>query len=518
MKRRTMKKRIFASVMVAGMLVSMVPWAPVGNVKAMTLQMAEASGEELQTPEPVEPSDKPEIPESNTETPESNTETSEDGSQTSDHLKTPEESTQSTEDSQETSKNTNTEVLEDSENTEATEADKKEKKSAGKSRYQGITIDGDFSDWDAVAKYDTNQNALDEVAMVWDGDMIYLYFGMNGNSDGAGNWNEVSWSGPNGTGVFAITTDLGKTLKFQLCNDATVLGVNGASVAVNNKEWDKAPHMWEVSIPASNLPAYKNTISLGYYAADTLISDVANLQGGSGDGGSDSDPDKKEDNVLDGAIDGNYGEWENYPHTLIQYATNGSHDNVDGEAALYSADGMLYAHVQTEMRSHLQEAGGEFTSAVTIRINGTNDFYPQFVMADSAGNINYYPQLSNLSEGTYELYLIDAQGWKTATNISDLQSEEGRSQYHNALYGHMYMTIGAAKDEMEFNTSLKLLAEKFGMSSDDIRTVEGQWGRIGPQWVSTAGTSTGAWLGLLICFAAVGAAYAFRRRRERIAG
>ena len=44
MKRRTMKKRIFASVMVAGMLVSMVSWAPVGNVKAMTLQMAEADG------------------------------------------------------------------------------------------------------------------------------------------------------------------------------------------------------------------------------------------------------------------------------------------------------------------------------------------------------------------------------------------------------------------------------------------------------------------------------------------
>ena len=216
MKRRTMKKRIFASVMVAGMLVSMVSWAPVGNVKAMTLQMAEADGEELQTPEAVEPSDKP-------ETPESNTETSEDSSQTSEHLKTPEESTQSTEDGQETSKNTNTEVLEDSESTEATEADKKEKKSAGKSRYEGITIDGDFSDWDAVAKYDTNQNALDEVAMVWDGDMIYLYFGMNGNSDGAGNWNEVSWSGPNGTGVFAITTDLGKTLKFQLCNNGTLV-------------------------------------------------------------------------------------------------------------------------------------------------------------------------------------------------------------------------------------------------------------------------------------------------------
>ena len=45
---------------------------------------------------------------------------------------------------------------------------------------------------------------------------------------------------------------------------------------------------------------------------------MSNLQRGSGDGGSDSDPDKKEDNVLDGTIDGNYGEWENYPHTLIQ--------------------------------------------------------------------------------------------------------------------------------------------------------------------------------------------------------
>ena len=79
----------------------------------------------------------------------------------------------------------------------------------------------------------------------------------------------------------------------------------------------------------------------------------------------------------------------------------------------------------------------------------------------------------------------------------------------------MYVTIGASEDNMEFEFDLKLLAEKFGISADEIRTVSAQWGRIGQQWVTTAGTSTGTWLGLLICFAGVGVAYYVQRKRKK---
>lgn len=550
MKQRNVKKRIIAQLMAAGLLTVSIPWVPTDMVKATTTAEENQSAEENQADEAQQSLEDTKTPESteagsNSETgnnPESgkNSDASDNsgaadnsGNTGSSEAAGNSESTDNSENS-DTDVNTKTDV--DATTGTDTMTDPTSGGNAGitveqpavNARYDGITIDGDFSDWNAVAKYDVNQSGLDQTAMVWDGDMIYLYFMTLGNENGNGNWNEVAWSGPNSNGNFAITTDLGNTLKFQLCNDGTVSGVDGASAAVNNKEWEGAPHMWEVSIPSSALPAYKNTISLGYYAADTLISDIANLKGNSGsdsesgsDTGSGSDGNTGTDSGNAGGIviDGNYGDWENYPHNLIQYSTNGSHDSKpDGEAALYMADGTLYAHVRTEMQSHLGEAGGEFTQAVTIRLNGKHDFYPQFVTVDANGNVKY-ASLSGLAKGTYEVYLIDAQGWQVnGISLSDLMADNSLDKYHNAIYGHMYMTIGASKDDMEFNLDLELVAQKFGMDADDIKTVEAQWGRIGQQWVSAAGTSTGTWLGLLICFAAVGISAQAAKRKKRIAG
>lgn len=540
MKRRNMKKRIIAQLMAAGLLTASIPWVPTDMVNATTTSEDSQTSVENQAGEAQQSLEDTTAPE-NTETGnnsenDKNTDAS-GNSGTTDNSGNTDSSeaagnSESTGNSEKSDTDANTTTDTDTTDTE-TIADPTPGSNArgvmeqpvSNARYDGITIDGDFSDWDAVAKYDVNQSGLDQTAMVWDGDMIYLYFMTLGNENGNGNWNEVAWSGPNSNGNFAITTDLGNTLKFQLCNDGTVAGVDGASAAVNNKEWGGAPHMWEVSIPSSALPAYKNTISLGYYAADTLISDVANLKGDSssdtGNGsGTDGNTGTDSGNASGITIDGNYGDWENYPHNLIQYSTNGSHDSKpDGEAALYMSDGTLYAHVRTEMQSHLSEAGGEFTQGVTIRLNGKHDFYPQFVTVDANGNVNAVSSLSGLEKGTYEVYLIDSQGWQVnGVSLSALMADDSLDTYHNAIYGHMYMTIGASKDDMEFSLDLGLVAQKFGMDADDIKTVEAQWGRIGPQWVSAAGTSTGTWLGLLICFAAVGISAQAAKRKKRIAG
>lgn len=378
-----------------------------------------------------------------------------------------------------------------------------------KPSYEGIVIDGKFVDWDAIEKTPVNDNkdhnTIDETAMVWDGDTIYLYFMAKGNGDGTGNWQSVTQTGPYNSGQFVIKTDLGGEFLIQLSekDGGSVTGVEGAKVAVNNKDWFGAPHMWEVSIPASALPTYKSTISFGIYQGDMLISDVANLQ----------EPETDEDKEFKGVvIDGLYGDWTYYPHTLIQYATQGTEGpKVDGEGALYLNEGKVYAHVNTQMPLHLQEAGGEFTQAVEIRINGKDEltFRPQVITVDAQGNINYSPKISGLDKGTYEFYFIDSQGWKTAKNISELE------KCHNGLYGHMFVTVGPSADDMEFEMDLEMLAKKFDMDATDIKTVEGQWGRIGQEWITTAGTSTGTWAGLLICFAGVGAAAFIQRKRKK---
>ena len=396
---------------------------------------------------------------------------------------------------------------------EAEEEQEEEEQPAA--RYEGITIDGDFSDWDAVAKVSVNENkgwdTVDEAAMVWDGDYIYLYFMAAGDANGAGSWTSVCGAGSHNNGQYVITTDLGRMLLIQLKQDGTVGGIDGAHVAINNKEWFGAPHMWEVAIPSDELPQYNNTISFGLYQGQTFVSDVANLQG---------NPDAGDKTFEGITYDGLYGDLDYYPHELIQYATSGTQEHVDdAEAAMYSSNGKLYAHVVTNMPAHLQEAGGEFTAAVTIRINSDKNFYPQFVAVDAAGNINYNAKILGLAPGTYEFYMIDSQGWKTATNISQFDesddSNEYGNPYHNAVFGRMYVTVSPSEDHMEYEVDLTTLAAKFGMEPDNIETLHGQWGRIGQQWVTTAGTPTGAGMGLFLCLSTTGIAYLAQRKRKK---
>lgn len=389
--------------------------------------------------------------------------------------------------------------------------------SAPKPVYTGIVIDGKFEDWDAVAKTDVDEgkgwSTVDQVAMVWDGDYIYLYFMAAGNEESwggrCGDWGSVTGAGSHNNGQYVITTDLGRELLVQLSKDngGSVRGISGAKVAVNNYDWAGAPHMWEVSIPASELPAYNRTISFGFYQGEQLIKDVADFRGGSDEDESGSSGKGGKFNGI--VYDGLYGDWEYYPHTLIQYATAGTQENVvDGEGALYHDGDYLYGHVKTSMGAHVQEAGGEFTQAVTIRLDGKYDFYPQFVTVDAQGNIDYNAQTANLPDGQYEFYMIDAQGWKTAQNISELEDR------NNALYGKMFVTVGPSSDEMEFKMDMEVLAKKFDMDGNEVKTMQAQFGRIGQEWLTTAGTSTGAWLGLLLCFGVVGMAAFYQRRRK----
>ncbi len=367
--------------------------------------------------------------------------------------------------------------------------------------YNGIVIDSDFSDWAAVAKVSPASEAVDSAAMVFDGDYVYIYLSASINYAVAG-------AGSHGNGKYEIITDLGDRLIFQVNNKANnrycvdnslVSGVDGVKAAYSDQIWGLDKYEYEIAIPASALPAYNKTISFGLYLGETFIFDVANMQGGEG-------------GVFGGIVyDGQYDDWKFYPHSEIEYATPGTHEDVvDGEGALYSEDGLLYGHVVTRMSPHLQEGGGEFAYAVTIRANSEYDFYPCLIAIDESGNINWSPQLTGLDYGTYEFYMVDAQSWHTAKTLSELQSGGP-----DKLFGHMYMTIGPSSDEMEFKVYIDKLAEKFGLNEDDIKMLSAQFGRIGQQWIHTAGTSSAPWTGLGVCFAAVGGTMFCRRRKNR---
>lgn len=340
--------------------------------------------------------------------------------------------------------------------------------------YQGVKIDGNFNDWNAVSIKDVDNDVISKAAMVFDGDYVYIYLEENGDATEAGS---------HGNGTFAITTDLGRTLKFQLKKPDSISGVSGASTCHTGNKW-------EVAIPKSELPEYINNLSFGLYMQEPWIEQVSNLNGSTSN---------ENTGVIGGNVgieyDGSFGDWDNYPHTLIQYATAGTQeDAVDGEAALYADGSTLLGHVVTNMQAHLNEAGGEFTSAVTVRFNdeASTSFYPRFVAVDEHGNINWNPQLNGLPQGKYEFYIASLDAWGTSTNISQLNSAD-------TMYGKITISVGGSQDEMEYYLDLEKIADKFGCDVQELKVISAQYGRIGQEWVTTAGASTLPWLILMIC-------------------
>ncbi len=387
----------------------------------------------------------------------------------------------------------------------------------GNSPYTGIAIDGDFADWDGVPKYDVkdvglNGNAkgwdtVNKMAMVWDGDWVYLYFESNADDPGA-----MSGAGPYNNGQFAITTDLGNQTLIQLQRGPSVSGIDGATIACNNYDWAKTPHKWEVAIPASSLGNYSKTIDFGMYQVDPTITGVANIK--------DDDGGKTFDGIV---YDGNYDDWDGYPHATIEYATSGTHDHVvDSRGALYadSTQQKLFGHVVTTMPAHLEEGGGEFTAALSIRINNDYDrmLTPRFIAVDAEGNIDWNPKLSGLADGTYEFYLTSTTVDGTSKNINDLKADD-------VIYGKAKITINEGQDEMEWEMDIPTLAknlhtgwgqskESISIDPNDIRVFEAQYGRLGQQWVTTAGVSTAPFVGVGLCVAGVAGAYGYRRRKK----
>lgn len=356
--------------------------------------------------------------------------------------------------------------------------------------YQGIVIDGSFADWDAVTKYpgnDPNDN-LKNAAAVFDGDWVYLYLEEYPGCSATG-------TGTQGNGKYSIKTDLGKEFVFQLNRDGTV------SCPAEDASCQHNGTRWEVAIPASALPEYLNTLDFGIYLHEPMVTDIANLNG-QGGGGSFS-----------GIVyDGLYGDWAYYPHTTIQYATQGTEEvATDAKGALYVDGSSLYGHVKSNMPVHVETGGSELLNAVTIRFDGIGDLSFRPVLVGEDGSINYNPDISSLHDGTYEFYLIHTGDSQDLKNINDVNNPDYDKL---APYGRIMITATDSQIEGEFLIDLEKVAKRFDCSPQDFKTISAQFGRLGQQWITISGTPTGAWLGVLLCLLTVLGVTWFRRRRQ----
>lgn len=368
--------------------------------------------------------------------------------------------------------------------------------------YKGITIDGRFSDWDAVTKYYAgcpnpgHKECIEKTAMVFDGDYVYIYIKDGETSSAYG-------AGSHSNGMYTIKSDMGNEMVFQLTQDGDINGVDKAECKHVGKQW-------EIAIPKSELPTYNNTISFGLYLTEPFIENVSNLDESKG-------VEISTDITYDG-LKGLYGDWDRYPHTTIEYATAGTHYQiVDSKGALYCDGGStLLGHVVTTMPNHVdkeKDAGGEFMSAVTIKFNNNEKqvFSPRLVSVDEAGNINWNTPNGGYEDGTYEFYIFSTHdAWNNAGNIY----EDSINRENSEWYGKMTITVkNGVQDECEFYLDLEKIAKKFGCDASDFKRIDAQFGRLGQQWITTAGASSGAWLGLILCVGVTAGVLVYQKKK-----
>lgn len=348
--------------------------------------------------------------------------------------------------------------------------------------YEGIQIDGKFSDWAALTRYPGNDpnNTIESVAMAFDGDDVYFYIKENKNTTAAG-------AGPNSTGKYAIVTDLGRPVLFQLTANNQINGIKGAEAVHVGRQW-------EIRVPKSELPPYKETLSFGIYLEEPMIEGVANLDGSAGSVTGEFDSIE---------IDGKYGDWLAYPHTIMEYATQGTSDrHEDSVGALYVADGKIYSHIETSMSSHLGAEGGDFLAGITVAFNGQrwggSALYPVMRYEGEDVVVN---EGTRLEPGTYTFDIYDA----STVNWAKAWKEQPK-------FGTMKVTINGYRDELELELDMNAVAEFLELSKGDMQLVEINYGRLGDEWLSAAGTSSAPWLWLVVILPCL--ALIWYKRRE----
>lgn len=372
--------------------------------------------------------------------------------------------------------------------------------------YNGITIDGNFLDWNAVEKNDVSQNSekgngLSKAAVVFDGDYIYIYMKEKSEnaSDGA-----AGSSGSYSSGKYELKTDTDRrtVLDIKVVNGKCEVSVSDYiknKMKGNSIKAEYSNRQFEIAVPVSAVKQYNESLSFGYYLASSpLVSNIVNIDKNSSHGAIGS--------RFSGIVyDGSYDDWDDYAHSIIEYSTQGGTGD-DSEAALYAADGYIYGHVKSFL--HKTTDGRNEFAPFTLRANNNDKTSISFrlVKVDRDGNIDWEPKLTNLSEGNHEFTLVDIGSWTTYKNVSD----DGFIDY-----GKITISAGSTYDEMEYEVDMKKLAKKFELDVNEMKVVQANYVNIGNEWVTYAGTSTGPFLGVAVSCLTVAGVFLYRKRKVK---
>lgn len=402
----------------------------------------------------------------------------------------------------------------------------------------GISTDGDFSDWNNIPKQQTAGHPYYEsTGLVYDDTYIYLYVKEKPSEPWA-NWlptvvfnvdgtskeiriGKVDYTNADGTFALSVANSWSQT-------------INNASGSITR---ENGANTWEVKIPiraaftengedgaannavpcdVSNITAaINNNGSLNLTAIDRGNTTETQNPGTDPETGEGSEGTGEKDDgdgsggttqIIPGggsgrplSIDGYFDDWNNIPKTLISYGSHNSDGTINEyhNAAMVVRDGYVYVYVRMSDLYQTQIPVDELKFAIngqekSFVIRGRND--------QNYIDWNKSPyNLPNGINGGFGVFYRDGG---------------------SVALGEAVLTISEANpnDTMEFRMSVAELEKLYGLEEGTIENgakLEFYSPNIGPDKVTTVGTSTGTYMGIGLSIAAVLCVFWYRSKRKR---
>lgn len=366
----------------------------------------------------------------------------------------------------------------------------------------GITIDGNFSDWNNVQKTQNPASALKEGAAVWIGDYVYLYLREQDWWDGC-----ATQVGPWNNGTYCIELSDGTKTNIMIGNAVAYVR---SGKELRELDFRYSNHEYEIAVPVSSLQGFNDKITSLNFGIMTDTTPIYITQGCVNQSpGIDTD-DTTTGTLKKISYDYDFSDWEGYQKTSIGYNTK-----ADASGALYSDGDILFGYVDY-YGAYYRDA----FNFITLSVNGQNSrntMYFTLRGVDANGNVQQWKDATNLGPGDYEFYLFDTAYVGSASNINDPWTY---------TYGRAYIHVDkTGRAQMEYYIDIPTLVEvvnkapeqwgayDWNLKQSDMKTFHVNYVRIGPQWISCGGTSTGPILGILLCLAVVVIAQVYRKKR-----
>ncbi len=198
------------------------------------------------------------------------------------------------------------------------------------------------------------------------------------------------------------------------------------------------------------------------------------------------------------AVDGYYDDWEGVPETMITYGSHNAAGTIyeyHGGSILVS-DGYVYVHIRMNDLYYQQIPVDD----LKLSINGEEKSF--IIRKRNADNtVNWDSSIYSLSDGIH--------------NDLGIFYRDGA----NMALGEAAITISEASpnDSFEFRMKISDLESLYGLEAGTIENgakLEFFSPNIGPEKITVVGSSTGTYIGILLCFAVVLSAFAGQKRKQ----